>query len=390
MVGQYQMVRIAQHVERIMDPPIEEITNLLENKDTSISFGQGVPSFYPDSELLTDFWSDIKNDKEAHVYSPDLGFPRIRQQITQYLASRYKAEISWRNVILTNGGNSAFFNILSGILDPQDEVIIIAPYYFNHLMAVQLLHAIPVSMDTSWDLGFVPEAEVLASKITNKTKAVVIVSPNNPTGAVYDTKSIDKILEICEERNLLLILDETYSEFIYDNNKIIKSYYHRNSERLIHIGSFSKNFGLSGWRIGYAVLPDFLLSAYLKVQDTTMISPPTISQLLIGFLLRNEIDLISQNMNTLIESRNSMLGRINDSELLEVQRTTGAFYLFAKLSSPLTGIEFAKTLASKCNIIVVPGNVFGKSYTKYIRFSYGSTSKTLIEKGFKLIDELMK
>ncbi len=384
------MVRIAQHIERIMDPPIEEITNLLENKDTSISFGQGVPSFCPDSKLLTKFWKEIKNEKELHVYSPDLGISWIRKQLTQYLSSRYKEDISWQNVILTNGGNSAFFNILSGVLDPQDEVIIIAPYYFNHLMAVQLLHAIPISMDTSWDSGFTPEAEVLANKITNKTKAIVMVSPNNPTGAVYDNKTINKILEICEERNLLLILDETYSEFIYVNNKIIKSYYHRNSDRLIHIGSFSKNFGLSGWRIGYAVLPGFLLPAYLKVQDTTMISPPTISQLLIGFLLRNEINLISQHMNTLLESRNSMLSRINDSELFKVQHTTGALYLFAKLISPLTATEFAKILASKCNIIVVPGNVFGKSYTKYIRFSYGSTSKTLIEKGFNLINELMK
>ena len=384
------MVRIAQHVERIMDPPIEEITRLLEKKETCISFGQGIPFFYPDSEILTEFWREIIIDGEVHVYSPDLGFPRIRKQLTEYLSSRYKTNISWRNVILTNGGNSAFFNILSGVLDPQDEVIIIAPYYFNHLMAVQLLHAIPICMDTSWDSGFAPEAEVLANKITNKTKAIVIVSPNNPTGAVYDNKTIDKALEICEERNLLLILDETYSEFIYENDKIIKFYYHKNSDRLIHIGSFSKNFGLSGWRIGYAVLPDFLLPAYLKVQDTTMISPPTISQLLIGFLLRNEIDLISQHMNTLFESRNSMLSRINDSELFKVQHTTGAFYLFAKLISPLTGTEFAKVLASKCNIIVVPGNVFGKSYIKYIRFSYGSTSKTLIEKGFNRIDELMK
>jgi aspartate/methionine/tyrosine aminotransferase len=384
------MVRIAQHVERIMDPPIVEITSLLKNKETCISFGQGVPFFYPDSELITEFWREIKNNREAHVYSPDLGFPGIRKQLTQYLHPRYKADISWENVILTNGGNSAFFNILSGVLDPQDEVIIIAPYYFNHLMAVQLLHAIPVCLDTSWDSGFVPKAEVLANKITNKTKAIILVSPNNPTGAVYDNKAIDIILEICEERNLLLILDETYSEFIYENNKITKSYYHRNSERLIHIGSFSKNYGLSGWRIGYAVLPDFLLQAYLKVQDTTMISPPTISQLLIGFLLRNEIDLISQNMNTLIESRNSMLTRINDSELVEVQPTNGALYLFVKITPPLTGTEFAKNLASKCNIIVVPGNVFGKSYTKYVRFSYGSTSTNLIDNGFNLIDELMK
>jgi aspartate/methionine/tyrosine aminotransferase len=369
-----------------MDPPIVEIEKLLPNKEKTISFGQGVPFFHPSNGLMKKFWTEIKNNQELHHYTPDLGFTKVRKRVEQYLSNYYNKEISWLNVILTSGGNTAFYNVLSVIIEPKDEVLIISPYYFNHIMALQLLYANPIYIETSYEKQFIPETEVINEKLTDKTKAIVLISPNNPTGAVYKEGLIEKMLDICEERDLFLILDETYSEFIYKDNRIIKSYFHRNSERLVHIGTFSKNFGLSGWRIGYLVLPTNLKQAYLKIQDTITIAPPSVSQLLVDFLIKNNIDLVSQHMQDLVESRNLMRRKIEENSLFEVTSTSGALYFFVKLNTSTNGEIFAKKLASDYNIVVIPGNVFGSSYNQFIRFSFGSLSKSLIEKGFNKIN----
>ena len=382
------MFRLAKHVVQIMDPPIVEIHNLLVNKEKAISFGQGVPFFHPDDEIMKQFWSKVKDNPDLHQYTPDFGFTHVRKTISRFLSSRYNTEINWSRIVLTNGANSAFFNILSVLLDPKDEVIIISPYYFNHLMAIQLLHATPVFIETSYENSFIPDIDDIVSRITQRTKAIIIVSPNNPTGMVYNNNLLNKILDVCEERNICFLFDETYSEFIYKEDKIIASYFYRKSDRIIHIGSFSKNFGLSGWRIGYLMLPKFLIKHYIKLQDTIMISPPTVSQLLVDFLIKNGINLVFQHMQDLIESRNLILRKIEESDLFEVKPSTGAFYFFVKLQSAINSTTFCKKLASEANLIIIPGNVFGKPYTQFVRFSHGTLKKPTIEKGFELINSI--
>lgn len=384
------MFRLAKHVVQIMDPPIVEIHDLLLDKEKTISFGQGVPFFHPDDEMMRKFWLEVKNNHDIHQYSPDLGHKHIRKTVSHFLSSQYKNEIDWSRVILTNGANSAFFNILSVIVDPKDEVIIISPYYFNHLMAIQLLHATPVFIETSYENSFIPDIDDIVSRITQRTKAIIIVSPNNPTGMVYKNKLLSEILDVCEERDIYFLLDETYSEFIYQEDKIIPSYFYRKSDRLIHIGSFSKNFGLSGWRIGYLMLPKFLIKHYIKPQDAIMISPPTVSQLLVNFLIENGINLVFQHMQDLIESRNLVLRKIEESGLFEVKPSNGAFYFFAKLKSEIDSTILCKKLASEANLVLIPGNVFGKPYTNFVRFSHGTVKKPTIEKGFSLIKSVIE
>jgi len=362
------MFQVAKHVAQIMDPPIVEIHNLLLDKEKTISFGQGVPFFHPDDEMMREFWLDVKNNHDIHQYTPDLGYTHVRKTVSHFLSSHYKNEIDWSGVILTNGANSAFFNILSVIVDPKDEVMIISPYYFNHLMAIQLLHATPVFIETSYENSFIPDIDDIVSRITQRTKAIIIVSPNNPTGMVYNNKLLNKILDVCEEREIYFLFDETYSEFIHKEDKIIASYFYRKSDRLIHIGSFSKNFGLSGWRIGYLMLPKFLIKHYIKLQDTIMISPPTVSQLLVEFLIKNGINLVFQHMQDLIKSRNLILRKIEESELFEVKPSTGAFYFFVKLQSAINSTTFCKKLASEV--------------------SHGTLKKPTIEKGFELINSI--
>ncbi|MFX0152428.1 MAG: aminotransferase class I/II-fold pyridoxal phosphate-dependent enzyme, partial [Candidatus Hodarchaeota archaeon] len=261
------MIKYPKHIEKIMTPPIDDIFNMVKNKDELISFGQGVPFFFPNEDLMGQFWNEVKANPNIHNYSPDPGFLSVREEVARYLAIQYHSNsLSWKNIILTSGANTAFFNLISTITEPKDEVILLTPYYFNHMMALQILHITPVEVKT--DENYQPMINSINEKITSKTRAILVVSPNNPTGAVFSESTIKKILEICESHNLVLILDETYSEFVYRNNQVIKSYYKSFHPLLIRIGSFSKIFGIAGWRIGYIVLPEAFISNFMKIQDT--------------------------------------------------------------------------------------------------------------------------
>jgi aspartate/methionine/tyrosine aminotransferase len=371
-----------------MDPPIEEIFKYIDPKKQIISFGMGVPFFSPSTELIENFWAKVKSNPNLHQYSPDLGFQSARNEVTKFLNNRSRSDISWKNVILTSGANLGFYNLITMLTEPKDEVIILSPFYFNHLMALQINQVVPIEINT--DKNFNPIFEQITKKINHKTKAIVVINPNNPTGAVYNNSIIEQLLEICEQYNLLLLCDETYAEFIYKEGRITRQYYSNASDRLIRVGSFSKIFGIPGWRIGYIVLPDSYLSNYIKIQDTTAISPPSISQLFVEFLLKKEADLISPNEKALVESRQTMLQLLEENPHFEVIPTHGAFYFFVKLLISMNGEEFATNLASKKNIIVLPGSISGSNYDQFVRFSYASINKELIEKGFEKISDYNK
>ncbi|MFX0174247.1 MAG: aminotransferase class I/II-fold pyridoxal phosphate-dependent enzyme, partial [Candidatus Hodarchaeota archaeon] len=231
------MIKFPSQIEKIMTPPIDDIFNMVKNKEELISFGQGVPFFFPNKELMEKFWLEVKTNLNIHNYSPDPGFLSVRKEVARYLAIQYQSNsLSWKNIILTSGANTAFFNLISILTEPKDEVILLTPYYFNHMMTLQILHVTPVEIKT--DKKYQPMINSINEKITSKTRAVVVISPNNPTGAVFSESTIKKILEICENHNISLILDETYSEFVYKNNQVIKSYYKSFNPLLIRIGSF--------------------------------------------------------------------------------------------------------------------------------------------------------
>lgn len=380
------MIKFPNQIEKIMKPPVDELFSLIQNKEELISFGQGVPFFSPNKELMEKFWTEVKKEPNIHQYSPDPGFLSVREEVAKYLAIQYYSDsLSWKNIILTSGANTAFFNLISLITEPKDEVILLTPHYFNHMMALQILYTTPVEVKTNEN--YQPLIDLIVEKITSKTKAIVVISPNNPTGAVFEESTIKYILEICERFNLLLICDETYSEFIYKEKHIIRSYYKSSHPLLIRIGSFSKIFGIPGWRIGYIVLPEEFIPNFMKIQDTITIAPPTLSQLLVKFLLKEKVNLISQYRNELLESRQTMLQLLQESQYFQVVPTTGAFYFFAKV--PFDGEDFAQKLASKGNIVVLPGSVFGKNYRNYIRFSYASMNKHQIEFGFQMITKFI-
>jgi aspartate/methionine/tyrosine aminotransferase len=368
---------------KIMTPPIAEITHLadqLERQGRSVirSTGQGVPFTNPPAYALEQLSKLILHEKAIHSYSPDPGFLEVREAVSNYLRTEFSLNTLSDNLFLTVGANMAFYMLVTALHEPdRDEILFLSPYYFNHIMAVQMAGGKPVIAQSS--RGFELDPAAIASKVTDSTCAVVCISPNNPTGAVYSKNSFEALSEILKEHNdVVLISDETYANFAYGNNQ------HCSPGSLLPlkditctIGSCSKNFGIAGWRLGWLHLPpvlENLFESLLKIQDTTNIAPPTVSQRLLLAILQGSYktylnrtkELLERNWRFVVEWMQSV---DKDLGITFPQSPQGAFYLFLGIPNPGNSKIFAKELLKEEGVATIPGIAFGEE--DCLRISYG-------------------
>jgi aspartate/methionine/tyrosine aminotransferase len=369
--------------DKIMTPPITEITDLadeLERQGQSVirSTGQGVPFTKPPAYALDQISKVIFQEKSIHSYSPDPGFLEVREALSSYLRTEFSLNTHADDLFLTVGANMAFYMLVTALLESnRDEILFLSPYYFNHIMAVQMAGGKQVLAQSSH--GFELDPNAIASKVTENTRAIVCISPNNPTGAVYSKRSFEALSEIFKEHNdVLLISDETYANFVYGKNQ------HCSPGSLLPlkevtctIGSCSKNFGLAGWRLGWLHLPpvlENLFGSLLKIQDTTNIAPPTVSQRLFQAILQGPYkaylnrtkELLERNWRFVVEW---MQSADEDLGFTFPQNPQGAFYLFVGIPNPGDSKKFARELLQEEGVATIPGMAFGKD--GYLRISYG-------------------
>lgn len=384
-----------------MTPPIAEITDLadeLERQGRSVirSTGQGVPFTYPPTYALEQLSEAILLEKAIHSYSPDPGLLEVREVLCNYLRAEFSLNTYVDNLFLTVGANMAFYMLVTALLESdRDEVLLLSPYYFNHLMAVQMAGGKAVLTQSS--RGFELDPTAIASKVTDNTRAIVCISPNNPTGAVYAEKSFMALSEIFKEHNnVVLISDETYAHFAYGKNR------HCSPGSLLPlkdvtctIGSCSKNFGLAGWRLGWLHLPPILedlFGSLLKIQDTTNIAPPTVSQrLLLAILqggyktyLNHTKELLEKNWRFVVEWMQSVDG---DFGITFPQNPQGAFYLFFGISNSGDSKKFAMELLKEEGVVTIPGIAFGEE--KHLRISYGGHIEE-VEEAFMRLENFLE
>jgi aspartate/methionine/tyrosine aminotransferase len=243
----------------------------------TISLGQGVVSYEPPHQAM-DAARRFGNVLADHRYGPVEGFPILVEALERKLAAENRIQVQPKSrVLVTAGGNQAFMNAVLAITDPDDEVILPAPYYFNHEMAVVIAGAkaiaVPTRDDYQLDLNKIERA------ITPRTRAVVTVSPNNPTGAVYPETDLRAVNALCKSKGLFHVHDEAYEYFMYgDARNFSPGSIPDASGHTISLYSFSKAYGMASWRVGYMVIPEALNDAINKIQDTILICPPAASQ----------------------------------------------------------------------------------------------------------------
>jgi aspartate/methionine/tyrosine aminotransferase len=272
--------------------------------------------------------------------------------------------------MVTAGSNMAFLYILRAIVDPGDEIILPMPYYFNQEMAVRMLNCTPVAVPT--DANFQLQLDALRVAITRKTRAIVTVSPNNPSGAVYPEASLRAVNQLCSEHSFYHISDEAYEYFTYGTARHFSPGSILGAERhTISLYSMSKAFGFASWRIGYLVIPEALLPSLLKIQDTNLICPPLITQYAAIGALETGSSYCKSRLQQLAKIRTQITARLQFLSRVQVTETEGAFYLLLKLDTQKNDLQLVKSLISEFKITVIPGCAFGLHNACYLRVSYG-------------------
>jgi aspartate/methionine/tyrosine aminotransferase len=265
-------------MQAVQAPIIPVVGELIRSHPGTVSLGQGVVHYGPPREAL-DGIAHFLNDPNAHKYGPVGGIPPLLDLLATKLAGENGIPLRPdRNALLvTAGGNMAFTHAVLAVADPGDEIVLPIPYYFNHEMAIRMASCTPVLVPTDERYGL--RVDAIRDALTPRTRAVVTVSPNNPTGAVYPEAALREVNGLCRERGVTHISDEAYEYFTYDDAAHFSPGSIPGSEaHTLSLFSFSKSYGFASWRIGYMVVPGHLLEDVKKVQDTVLICPPVVSQ----------------------------------------------------------------------------------------------------------------
>jgi aspartate/methionine/tyrosine aminotransferase len=314
----------------------------------------------------------------------------LREAIAEKLAIENGVEAdSDRNIMATAGANQAFANAILCLTSPGDRVLVLSPYYFNHVMCIQLADCKPVVVDT--DRNYQPLVEKMAEQTTKRIKAVVLVSPNNPTGAVCTRNAIKEIGALCAENDMYLITDETYEHFVYDDAEHVSALaFGRGIDHTISLFSFSKSYGMSGYRIGYAVFPQRIYNEMLKVQDTLTICAPSVLQAAAEAAIKVGSTYPKQFIPRMEKVRKILIERLAHLDSAEMPITNGSYYFLLKLRTKNSDWEIAKKLIEEYGIITIPGEAFGTRYPA-LRVAYAKLAKTRTTNPlvYKVSDDIM-
>jgi aspartate/methionine/tyrosine aminotransferase len=368
----------------VQPPIIPIVAGWIRETPGTISLGQGVVHYGPPEAALAaipEFLATVPH----HQYIPDAGLPELRSAFERKLRAENGIEAPFdRTIYVTAGANQAFLNAVLAICDPGDEVILLSPYYFNHEMAVTLASAVPVPVPVDGRLQ--PDLPAIAAAITERTRAIVTVSPNNPTGAVYPRETLTAIHKLCAERGIYHVSDEAYEYFTYGDTRHF-SPGSLGGEHVISLYSLSKAYGMASWRVGFLVAPEHLHRDLMKIQDTVVVSGPAVSQFVGLRAMREGRGYCAAHLRSLATVREEILARIAAvPDLLEVPPATGAFYLFAKVNAGMSAIALSERLVREHRVAVIPGETFGVTRGCWLRIAYGSLREETVVEG---IDRLV-
>lgn len=274
-----------------------------------------------------------------------------------------------------------FVNAVLAITDPGDEVILNLPYYFNHEMAVAIADCKAVCVPTDDEYQLQPDA--IAGAITDRTRAVVTISPNNPTGAVYRESDLRQVNEICDRNGMCHISDEAYEYFTYDGAEHFSpGSIDGSCEHTISLFSLSKAYGFASWRIGWMVIPEHLYMPIKKIQDTILICPPVVSQFAAVGAMKAGADYCRQRLQTTTEVRRIVLDQLETiRDLVTVPRADGAFYFLLRVHKNADSMELVRQLIEEHKVAVIPGQTFGMKDKCYLRVAYGALQKATAAEG---------
>ncbi len=346
------------------------------NDPEVISLGVGEPDFDTPWHIRDEGIYSL--EKGRTFYTSNSGLKELKEEICAYLER--KCHVSYdanHEVIVTVGGSEAIDIALRAMLNPGDEVIIPEPCYVSYLPCVVLADGVPVIIPLQEKDEFKLMAEQLRAAITPKTKVLVLPFPNNPTGSVMTAEDLKPIVDICIEKDILVISDEIYSELTYETPHTTIASFPGMKERTVLINGFSKAYAMTGWRLGYACAPQLIMDQMLKIHQFAIMCAPTTSQYAAVEALRNgdeDVEMMRESYN----QRRRFLVHTFREMGLECFEPFGAFYVFPSIKSlGMSSDEFATELLKAEKVAVVPGTAFGDSGEGFLRISYAYSLEEL-------------
>lgn len=379
---------LPRRITDIQPPVIPILGEWIRANPGTISLGQGIVSYGPPPEVLHAL-QGFGGQLADHRYGPVEGQADLLAILRDKLIAENGLSLDGRRVVVTSGGNMAFLNAVLAVTDPGDEVILPIPYYFNHEMALTMIgcRAVGVPTTAAYQLDLV----ALRAAITPRTRAIVTISPNNPTGAVYPEADLRAVNALCAEHGLVHITDEVYEYFTYGG----ASHYSPGRDpasrpHTISLFSLSKAYGFASWRIGYMVVPDELFDAVNKIQDTNLICPPLVCQAAAAAALRVGQPYCAPHVAALDVVRGEVHETLRGiADLVEAPGTDGAFYVLLRVKTDLDAFTLTRRLIERHKVAVVPGSAFGVTDTCALRISFGALDRASVATGMgRLIEGL--
>ena len=381
---------VSRRMQDVQMPIIPWVGDLIRSTPGTISLGQGVVDYAPPAaarEALARFCEE----PARHRYQHELGIPELRERIEARLAAENGIDAHRFTLMVTAGGNMAFLHALLAICDQGDEVILLKPYFFNHEMAVRIIGCRPVVATT--DEHYQLDLAAIEAAIGPRTRAVVTVSPNNPSGAVYPESDLRAVNALCAARGLYHVSDEVYEYFLFDGARHFSPGAIAGAEaHTVCIYSLSKSYGFASWRVGYMAFPAGLMETLLKVQDTNIICAPAISQHAALACLEAGIEWCRPRIEGFAPNRELLLDALAGlGDRVEASPANGAFYVFIRVGGgrPLDDMAVVRELINEHGVAVVPGSAFGVEAGCSLRLSYAAVDRDTMAVGaMRLVDGL--
>lgn len=373
---------ISKRVRETVVSPIKEMAFLAEDIEGVVSLGWGIPSFETPLYIREAVQQALADNHAIGKYAPVRGLPELREAIATKFQRQWGVGIDPKNeIIVTVGAMEALLITLLTLVDAGDEILLTSPGFASHTEQILLAGGKPVYIDLIEEEGWKLSSEKVAEVITPRTKAMILTNPSNPTGTVFEESELRNIAELAIKHDFYLITDETYHFLVYDNKHLFSLFsIPALRDRLVGCYSFSKEYAMTGWRVGYLCAEAGLVQEILKVHDASVVSAPRISQLAALAALQGPQESTQYFRDELKRRRDLMCSRLDSLDIFEYHQPEGAYYIFPRIKLPdADAFKFALRLLNEAKVVVIPGDAFGPSGRQHVRLCFAVDVEEITE-----------
>ncbi|MFI6539026.1 pyridoxal phosphate-dependent aminotransferase [Nonomuraea sp. NPDC050547] len=351
-----------------------------------IGFGAGEPDFSTPGYIV-EAAVEAARDPKNHKYTPAGGLPELKQAIAEKTARDSGFQVEAAQVLVTNGGKQAVYEAFATLLDPGDEVLVVAPYWTTYPEAIKLAGGVQVDVVTDESTGYLASVEQLEAARTERTKVLLFVSPSNPTGAVYSRAEVEAIGRWATEHGLWVVTDEIYEHLVYGGAEFTSIAHYVPADHVVILNGVAKTYAMTGWRVGWMIGPKDVVKAATNLQSHATSNVSNVAQVAALAAVKGDLSAVSVMREAFDRRRQTMVRMLNDIPGVFCPEPTGAFYVYPSVKEvlgkeirgrrPQTSAELAELILEEAEVAVVPGEAFGTP--GYFRLSYALGDQDLAE-----------